>query len=504
MEQRLARLELDRYGAPVMQASNIRYEIADRTQAISAGGIGAIHLMAQKIGLIDAINEKVPLLRLYLPYRESDHVLNIAYNLLAGGTRMEHIELRREDEVFLDAIGASRIPDPTTARDFCQRFTEDNVLRLTEAINDVRLVVWKQQPDSFFKEAFIDADGTIAETWGRCKEGMDLAYNGKWGFNPLVISLANTQEPLYLVNRPGNRPSHEKAHHYLDRAVRLCRRGGFRRITLRGDNDFSQTKHLDRWDRDKVDFIFGYDATPNLVAIADELPKSAWKPLPRRREERSGPPRTRPENVKQRIVDEREFETIRTVEEHVAEFEYRPCECKKTYRMVVVRKSQTVHRGQRFLIDTSPYFFYITNKRKPPAKDIVLAPRGANGRCHQENLIDQLKHGVHAMDMPTNNLVSNGAYMVMASLAWTLKTWFALLLPEGGRWSERRVAEKEAVKRMEFRTFLDALIHLPCQIARTSRRVVYRFLCWNRWQEVFFRFLDSISQLDKLHGRLRC
>jgi hypothetical protein len=127
-------MNLEHYGQPVLRASNIQYEIAERTKAISAGGIGAIHLMVQKLGLPEVINQMIPLLKLNLPYTESDHVLNIAYNLLAGGTRMEHIENRRQDEVFLDALGAQRIPDPTTARDFCQRFDEADVLALMEAV----------------------------------------------------------------------------------------------------------------------------------------------------------------------------------------------------------------------------------------------------------------------------------------------------------------------------------------------------------------------------------
>ena len=247
---RLRQMNLDHYGQPVLRASNIQYEIAERNKAISAGGIGAIHLMVQKLGLPEVINQTVPLLKLNLPYTESDHVLNIAYNLLAGGTRMEHIDKQRQDEVFLDALGAQRIPDPTTARDFCQRFDDADVLALMEAFNEVRLKVWSQQPEAFFEEAVLDADGTIAATTGQCKQGMERTYDGQWGFHPLVLSLSNTHEPLYLVNRAGNRPSHEDAYLYYDRAIALCLRGGFRRITLRGDTDFSQTTHLDRWDQD--------------------------------------------------------------------------------------------------------------------------------------------------------------------------------------------------------------------------------------------------------------
>ena len=107
--------------------------------------------------------------------------------------------------------------------------------------------VWAEQPASFFDRATLDMDGTLVATTGACKAGMDIAYDGTWGYHPLVVSLAETGEVLRLVNRPGNRPSHEGAAAQVDRAIWLCLRAGFRRIVLRGDTDFSQTEHLDRW-----------------------------------------------------------------------------------------------------------------------------------------------------------------------------------------------------------------------------------------------------------------
>ncbi len=232
---------------------------------------------------------------MHLPYHESDHVLNIAYNLLAGGTCLEHLELLRSDEAYLDALGARRIPDPTTAGDFCRRFAAADIFRLQAIFNATRLKVWRQQPKAFFAEAILDADGTMAETTGECKEGMDINYKGQWGYHPLVLSLANTGEPLYVVNRSGNRPSHEQAAFYFDRAIALCRRAGFQKIRLRGDTDFTQTEHLDRWDADKVQFTFGIDATKSLYALAGELPENAWKTLLRRaKHEVKTRPRRRP------------------------------------------------------------------------------------------------------------------------------------------------------------------------------------------------------------------
>src|ERR1700757_785873 len=245
---------------PMMTANNIHDEIADRVQGLAAGGIGALFLLATRIGLIQEIDRDLHLLKRHLPYHESDHVLNLALNILAGGKRIEHLELRRNDEVYLDALGARRIPDPTTAGDFCRRFSEPDVVTLLDAINKARLRVWSQQPATFFNEAILDVDGTLVATDAECKRDIDIAYDGTWGYHPLLISLANTAEPLYLVNRSGNRPSHEGAAEALDKMIDLCRRAGFERILLRGDTDFTQTKHLDRWDQaGDIGFIFGFD-----------------------------------------------------------------------------------------------------------------------------------------------------------------------------------------------------------------------------------------------------
>jgi hypothetical protein len=483
----------DRRGSsrPVLTATTIHYELGERSRGIVHGGIGAIHLLVRKLGLAEAIDRRLHLLKIHLPYHESDHVLNLAYNALCDGTCLQDIELRRNDEVFLDALGARRIPDPTTAGDFCRRFQDKDIDTLLDVFNDVRTKAWAGQPHAFFAQARIDADGTLVDTTGECKQGMDLAYNGIWGYHPLVVSLANTGEILSVINRSGNRPSHEGAAAEIDRAIRVCRAGGFRKILVRGDTDFTQTQHLDRWDADGVQFLFGADAQANRHILADDLPASAWQTLKRApRYTIKTEPRQRPENVKEPIVVAREFKNLRLISEEVAEFDYRPTACRQSYRMIVVRKNLSVEKGEQVLFDDYRYFFYLTNDRTSSAAEVVFA---ANDRCNQENLHAQLKHGVCALQAPVDSLVSNGAYMVMTALAWNLKAWLALQLPETpGRWAERHRVEKQTVLTMEFKTFVNALVRLPCQILRTSGKLVYRLLSWNPWQVVFFRLLDVL------------
>jgi hypothetical protein len=265
----------------------VQYEFSERTQAISAGGMGVVQQLARQLDVAHSINRRCPILRFHLPYSEADHGLNLAFNLLAGGQCLEHLELRRNDEAYLTALGAQRIPDPTTAGDFCRRFSKLDVFMLQEAFHESRLKVWQQQPDSFFDQAVIEVDGTLVETCGEKKAGIGLNYKGQWGCHPLVVTLANTREVLYLANRSGNRPSHENAAVYFDLSIKLCRDAGFRRVLLRGDTDFSQTAQLDRWHADGVEFVFGMDAMPNLVGLAENLPDSAWQEVKRE-------PKTRP------------------------------------------------------------------------------------------------------------------------------------------------------------------------------------------------------------------
>ena len=152
--------------------------------------------------------------------------------------------------------------------------------------------------------------------------------------------------------------------------------------------------------------------------------------------------------------------------------------------MVVVRKNLTVEKGEQRLFDEVRYFFYITNDREMTKEEVVFF---ANDRCNQENVIGQLKSGVNALRMPTGDLVSNWAYMVIAALAWNLKAWYGLV-------TQSPSARRDIV-RMEFRRFLTSYIQLPCQIVSTGRRLVYRILTYSKHLATFLDTFDYIKQL---------
>ena len=454
---------------PMFTSAPVHYEIGAHPDAMSYGGIGVVHRLVTKLGLPEQIDERLRLLKVHLPYHESDHVLNLAYNALCGGTRLQDIEIRRHDPAYMNAVGAELIPDPTTTGDFCRRFHASDVVDLMEAINAVRPKMWQGRgKDLLADAAYLDVDGVLAPTGGERKQGMNISYKGIWGYHPLIVSLANTREVLYVVNRPGNVPSHTEAAVWIDKAIAQLEPHAHR-ICLRGDTDFSLTKHFDRW-AERVDFVFGFACTAGMRTRAEALEEACWQRLERGSkeetlsEQRRDRERFQPRE-KERIVAERAYENVQLNYEDVAEFAYQPGACRRSYRVVALRKNLSKMKGEHVLFEEIRYFFYITTRTDLSAAEVVAC---ANQRCDQENVIEQLKNGVNALRVPLYDLVSNWAYMVMATLAWNLKSWVAMMM--------HRKSDRSEYVNMEFRQFLHSLILIPCRVMRRARGITVRLL----------------------------
>ena len=488
IERRLAKAQGQ--GCSGVASTVARVEVGARTVATSWGGIVAAHKVALSSGLVELIDSEFQLFKQPGRYKESDHVLNLAFNALCGGRCLEDIELRRQDEAYLDVLGAASIPDPTTAGDFCRRFDGHDVDRLQDIINRARALVWQQQPKEFLRAtARLDIDATIVATGGECKQGMALSYNGTWGYSALMVSLANTGEALLFKLYGANRPSHEGAAPALARAISVVRTAGFKDVLLRGDTAFSLTAHFDRWTSDKVRFVFGYNASQGMKSRADTVPDGEYRELVRQADQCFlDSQRSRQPRVKEQIVRLKEYKNLKLRREDVAEFRHQPRKAERAYRMIVLRKNISVEKGDHALFDDIRYFFYITNDLEMDALEVVVE---ANKRCNQENIFRELKGGVRALHAPVNCLVSNWAYLVMTGLAWTLKAWMALSLPVSARWRDKHDEHRRRWLRMGFRTFINAVVRIPAQVLTTGRRRVVRMLAWTPELHTTLRLLDA-------------
>lgn len=472
---------------PVMEPANIRYEVSDRISATNAGGIGLMRSVVESVGLPQLIDDKLTLLKRHRPFHESDHVLSLVYSFMCGETTLGGLASHREDEALLNALSARRIPHPTTSGDFLRRFEKDSVNDLLAVLNEGSARVWRKRKPSSRELAVIDVDGTIAETTGECREQMSMAYEGSWGYHPLVVSLANTQEFLAVANRPGNHSSNTNAAHWMDHGVRWAREdAGFKEVLLRGDTAYALTTNFDRWTNDGVRFVFGIMAHDTFQKRADAIPETAWVPFIR--DEETVSKRKAPTNVRQRVVEEKGFKQLVLEAEHLAEWDYKPARACGTYRMIALRKTIKVLKGQARLEDETRYFFYVTNldADAATAEEVV---RLANHRCNQENLIEQLKNGVGATRLPSIRFHGNWAHMLIGALAWNLKIWLGLLL------QTIDAQRAEAIIRMEWRSFINRLIMIPCQVLYQSRRLVFRLLSVNRWTDLLICAQPRIRML---------
>jgi hypothetical protein len=390
--------------------------------------------------------------------------------VLCGGTRLEDIDRLRTDVPLMNGLGTRLLPDPTTAGDFLRRFSEADIVGLMEAINSVRPQLWRGRGKDLLGEvAYLDVDGTTVPTTGQLKQGMDISYKGIWGYAPLIVSLANTREVLYLVNRPGNAPSHLDAPAWIDKAIGLVAPYA-KPVCLRGDTDFALTGQFDQWAQ-QIDFVLGTDNIAALRTRADALEASAWQRLhrPAPYENKTGTTRSRRHNRKQHVVTERGYLTLRLNHEDVAEFSYQPGKCARPYRVVVVRKNISRMKGETALLDEIRYFFYFTTYSADThtcAQIVELA----NDRCDQENIHGQLKSGINALHAPVGDLHSNWAYMLIATLAWNIKSWHAMMM--------HRTHDRHGFIRMEFKRFLDTLIRIPATVIVRARAIVIRLVAY--------------------------
>ena len=454
---------------PVIRNRQVRVQIQERGEITPYGGLSLAHDLAMRLGIDRDINHSMELLRLHLPYFNSDHLLTHVYNQYVGGSCIEDIAHLQHSDAIKHLTGACRIPDPSTAGDFLRRFNRSNLRAFQQVIDRAREKVWRQMPNSRKRVATIDMDSTIKPVYGECKQGADFSYTGKWSYHPLLLTLAETRELLRTLNRSGNAVSADGATAALKEVLPMVKRH-FGKVYVRGDSAFYQKAIIAECVHRHVGFALVMDSYSNLIAMAENLPESAWKPFsahaaqkaartdPRRKTRRKR------ERVRRRKAQERGYKTLATTDQWAAEFNYtlRPALEEfglvgSTFRVVVKRQLVETSQGQELLYTDYVYRFIITNipRSEMDAGEVL---RFAYGRCDQENIIEQAKNGIAALRMPTGELLANAAFLMAGQLAWCLRAWLSLLaLPrETSRW--------------EWKWFRQAFVYVAARITQGAHR----------------------------------
>lgn len=461
---------------PVFRNRRVRVRLEQRGNVTPYGGLALAHDLAMRLGLDRALNAALPLLKLKMPYFESDHVLTHVYNLYAGGLCIEDIANLQHSDAIKHLVGACRIPDPSTAGDFLRRFHEPHLKAFQNVIDDAREQVWRKLPRRRRKVATIDMDSTVKPVYGECKQGADFSYNGQWSYHPLLLTLAETHEPLRTINRSGNAASADGAAEALKEILpRVARHFGT--VFVRGDSKFYQRGIIAECEQHRAFFALCMDGYAVLHEKAEALPESAWEPFSAQRADEIAATaaadrktRRKRERHRRRIARQREYKTLATTDQWVAEFEYTiPRHTKddalaldlsgRTYRVAVRRQRVEELQGQKLLQTEYRYRFVISNI--PPAHlDASEVLCFAYGRCDQENFIEQFKNGIAALRMPTGELLANSAFLLAGQLAWCLRSWLSLLaLPrETTRW--------------EWKWFRQAFVYIAARITHSARRAV--------------------------------
>jgi hypothetical protein len=460
--------------------SDVTAESADRLNATPYGGLTAAHVLVKRVGLDREIDSRLGLLGLEIRYSESDHVLTHVYNLYLGGTNIEDISILQASPQVRAILGAQRIPDPTTAGDFLRRFAEADIWRLHDAMDAARVKVWKRLPKKMRKRATIDFDSKVKEVYGRCKEGADFSYNGKWSYHPHIVTLSETREILCAVNRPGNASPASGAEDMAERALKLTE-PYFEEVFARADSAYYDRKFIRKCEERGAKFTISAEGRPNLIEIAASLPESEWKPYNTR--DREGAycvkRRRKRRRWEEEIARRRRYRALKTVSEEVSEFRYTPTGLDKAYRMIVKRQKVKERDRQLRIFEHYEYRFVITDIERWSAEEVL---RFAYGRCgDQENAIEQLTNALHALRMPTGELLSNWAFLTCGALAWNLKSWLALtVLPRRSlNW--------------EWKRFRYAFVYLAASVVRTARRVIARFSASSK------QAAQMVAALRRLH-----
>jgi hypothetical protein len=460
----------------------LHLETEKRATVTRFGGLALVEQFCRRFDVAALIDEHVQLLELHLPYHESDHVLAQAMNLYAGGSCLEDMMYLQGDQAVLRMLAACRLPDPTTAGDFLRRFDSkrhpEALSGLRRANNELQQRVWRrlsgrQRRRRKRELCIVDVDGHIKPLSGMQKEGADFSYNGKWSYQPLIVSMAATGECLAVQNRPGNANSAAGADKVVDEVLEWISEH-FDNVLVRGDSAFDRQDLREVIEHHDGYFAFvgrGHEGRPEKAAA---LPDKAFRPFltraERRRQQRRSEPgyrrRQKKRNHRRQRSRERGYKERLQTKQWLAETTYQPPGQPNVYRLIVRRKLIEHRKGQVHLFDDYEYAWVVTNLPDElfSAEDVV---DHTYQRCDQENVIEQMGSGLAGWRMPVapgcgvspqTEFDGNSAWLEIARLAWNIGKWIAQL------------ALPDEVVRWEWKRFRLHYVLVPAQLIKRARQ----------------------------------
>jgi hypothetical protein len=457
---------------PVLRLRRVRLEQDLRPDVTALGGLVLPLAVLRRLRAAELLDESVRVLKMHMPYLESDHIIAQALMLYGGGTCIEDMAMLQQDSALQRMLGAVRTPDPTTAGDFLRRFVPNGKLEaLTSALDELQERAWKgprwrrhKAPMKKKPLAVVYLDGHTKELYGAKKAGADFSYQGAWSYSILVATL-DDGEWLDSQVRPGNcRSSHDAAEMVQRLLPRLERH--YQSIMVVADSDFDRADLRHACEARGAYFAFVARESVDRPAVAAACRN--WTPFRtrasrRKRELRRSvnfTPRRKRLERRRRCARARGYDDIQLVRQEVDE-----AEGHDGTRLVIRRQLLDVESGkpgQREIWHRYRYRYVITNL--PSSWSIEEVIDATYKRCDQENVISELGAGIAAWRMPVGDLRGNAAWLEIARLAWNLRVWTC------------RLALPDEVGRWEWRRFRRAFVNIAVQVLTTARQLRVRIL----------------------------
>jgi hypothetical protein len=429
----------------------VRLEVTDEALTVHTG-LSLFYAMAEALEIPRTLDERVKVKKRESGYPESEHILALAANAFVGGDYLEDLEALREDVAIQRVIGRKDLPDPTTAGDFCRRFTLGHLLQLNRAFAEIEQRVYEHRPE--VTRWTIDVDAKVHEVYGERKQGAAKSYNGVYSLQPLYGFVHETDEMIHCELRSGNTHPGAGGAGFLRRLKRKIPEG-VKEIHLRSDSALYAQKVVEFCEEEGWTFTITADQTGPLMKQIEALPESAWK------------------------TDSEEASLS------YGETWYQPVKWAHPYRYLIRREKKGEKSGQSALFEVMSYSYYVVvTNREDGVKEVLELhdKRGMSERRIAQFTNEFLFH------LPMEGFMSNWVYLLCAQLAYNLSLWIRdLVLPPFYR--------KKHIKRIRRTIGL-----IASKVTHGGHQVRLRISVLHRWWRDFVYGWQRIPELKVALG----